>query len=230
MTDLAAVASAVLQLEAGAFGFGAPLRPFLPLAPIALVAAFVEFEGADQGLHVVEARRAGLVEDLEVGGIDEVRHLDAVHREEELLDRVGDLVVVEPVGPGAGGVEVGERIDQHLGQLMRSGHAHRVLLLEDVLHEDTRHGQALGRDVVIALGGGVAAGVVKDHGPGAATEAARAHQLRRCRPDGREVPVEELLHSHDEGVEVGAQRGAGEVEAGDGRDRRGGWRAGHGCW
>src|SRR5581483_11431987 len=64
------------------------------------------------------------------------------------------------------------------------GHAYLVLLLEDVLHIHARHGQAFGGDVMISLGGGVAVGVVEDYGPGAATEAARPHQLRRFAQTG----------------------------------------------
>ena len=210
------MAAAVFLLEADLLGFGAPGGALLASAPVTLIPAAVELERSLEFAHVIEADRAGLVEGLEVRRVDKVAHRDAVDVKEELLDGIGDFVVVEAIGLRPGGVEVGGGVDQHLGEFVRGRDADLVLLLPHVLDIHLRHRQAVGREVVKALERGVVVGIEEDDRPVAGKEAGGPHQPRGRSPDRREVVVDELLHRSDEGVEVETDRGVFRfVEDGD---------------
>ena len=150
--------------------------------------------------------RSLLVESLEVRGIHEVGHRDSIYLEEQLFHWIGGFVVIQTVRLWTRGVKVGGGINQHLGQFVRGGEAHLVLLFERGLDKDFGHRQPFRGQVVIALHACFVGSFKECHRPRALKEAGGLHQLRRRSPDRSKVLVHEFLHGRDQSVEIHPQR------------------------
>src|SRR5437899_2678916 len=150
LAEFAAVAFPVLLGKSFSLGERSEALLDPAVLPDNHVAAARQAERLRQLSKMIELRTGRMLERLEPRRIDEVRHFESVHEERVFLNRIAHFVAVLRVA-GLLRPQIGDRIDHHLEQLVRSRYADRNIVVERGPDEYLRDRQPPMRDVVITL-------------------------------------------------------------------------------